>query len=559
VAAGAVQPASILTTRISPDSTGQPPVVAAYLAADAAALGFFAGTPFDTADRLASAQRAAEFSRQRSAVADVLADQNADWGAPGESMREAVSEGIEALREPGSVAVVTGQQPGLFGGPLFTILKALTAAKLAERLQEESGRRTVPVFWIADEDHDFAEVHEATVVVDGRVLRLAYEDGRPAGENRGAVGRLTLGRGIEQTLGDLETAGLPGLFASDLVAAMREAWRPGARWRDAFARTLRVLLPECPLVLVSSDDIRIKRVAAGLLAAEADDWAATHAAHVDGTRRLEAAGFHVQVEPRPLHLFRLVEGSRMALDPADASDAGAGVLVRATGERITSAAFSADVRAAPESYSPDVVLRPVMQDTLLPTACYVAGPGEIAYFAQMAGVYRRFGVPMPLIVPRATMTLVEPAIRRALAMLGIDVPGIMHGRERRSTLEREAPEVAGALADVEVSVREAFSRAEAAVVGLDASLDRAAEAARARSLKSLSRLTLKAERVARRRRSDEQARLARVSAALRPNGKLQERAQSALGFYARYGPSLGGLIAQAIDLDERGHIVVDLP
>jgi uncharacterized protein YllA (UPF0747 family) len=167
----------------------------------------------------------------------------------------------------------------------------------------------------------------------------------------------------------------------------------------------------------------------------------------------------------------------------------------------------------------------------------VAGPGEIAYFAQMAGVYRRFGVPMPLIVPRATMTLVEPAIRRALAMLGFDVPGIMHGRERRSTLEREAPEVAGALADV----------------------DRAAEAARARSLKSLSRLTLKAERVARRRRSDEQARLARVSAALRPNGKLQERAQSALGFYARYGPSLGRLIAQTIDLDERGHIVVDLP
>jgi uncharacterized protein YllA (UPF0747 family) len=200
-----------------------------------------------------------------------------------------------------------------------------------------------------------------------------------------------------------------------------------------------------------------------------------------------------------------------------------------------------------------------VQDTLLPTASYVAGPGELAYFAQMAGVYERFGTPMPLIAPRATMTLVEPSIRRALDALGIDVEDVVRGVSLGVVLEREAPAVDRALTEAEAAVDDSLARAAEAVRSLDGSLERAAGAAAARARKALSTLRLKTERVARRRRADEEARMRRVEAALRPAGKLQERALSALGVYARYGPQLSPLLDQAIDLDAREHIVVDLP
>jgi bacillithiol biosynthesis cysteine-adding enzyme BshC len=312
-------------------------------------------------------------------------------------------------------------------------------------------------------------------------------------------------------------------------------------------------------VLFSSDDPRVKRMASAVLVAEARDWASTHAAHSAATRDLEAAGFGGQVEPRPVHLFRFDGDRRMALDPADANNPAAGVTVRSTHEHVSNEELVALASESPELLSPDVVTRPVVQDALLPTACYVAGPGELAYFGQMAGVYERFGVPMPLIAPRATMTLVEPSIRRALGALEVSVEEILRGDAIRDALESEAPGLKGVLADAETEIVAALASTETTLEALDPSLLKAAGAARARTLKALATLRLKAERVARRRQSDVASKRARVEAALRPAGKIQERALCALGFYARYGPQLAGLIQEAIDLDSRGHLIVDLP
>jgi uncharacterized protein YllA (UPF0747 family) len=192
----------------------------------------------------------------------------------------------------------------------------------------------------------------------------------------------------------------------------------------------------------------------------------------------------------------------------------------------------------------------------------VAGPGETAYFAQLRGVYDRFEVPMPLVAPRAAMTLVEPAIRRVLDRLGLDVADLRSDPTAlltRIALARDAPALEAALAGAEREVERALASASDAVTELDASLAAAAAAALARTRRALSNLRRKAERVARRRHEDDAARIARARAALFPDGAFQERELSALGFYARYGPDLGRLVEGSIDLDERGHAIVDLP
>jgi bacillithiol biosynthesis cysteine-adding enzyme BshC len=531
-------------------------------AGDPAALRFFPGDPRSQADRVAIARAVLDRPRDREGLADVLDEQNATWAAPEPAAEAGVRAGIDALRRSDSVAVVTGQQLGLFGGPLYTVHKALSAVRYAARLSEESGRPAVPVFWLADEDHDFAEVRWASFAGGQQAVRVVYDDGAPADANRGAVGRIIVGESIERTLDDVGAALPAGPFSEHLLDAMRAAWRPGARWRDAFARTLRVLLPDAPLVFVSADDPRLKRIAAPLLAEEASGWMLTHEAHSTRSSEVEAAGFEVQVPPRPVHIFLMTEGARLALDPAGPEDAAGGVVARATGRAIPAAELAELAAGRPEDLSPDVVLRPLMQDYIFPTAAYVAGPGEAAYFAQLGTVYERFGVRMPIVAPRASMTLVEPAIRRALGALGLEVGDLADDPAAlltRIAVRSQAPGFESELSAAEAAAEAALSDAAAAASAVDPSLAAAGAAAMARTRRALDTLRTKAERVARRRAADDAARLERIRAALRPAGVPQERVHSALGLYARYGPALAGLIQASIDLDAAGHAVVDLP
>ncbi|HYE97104.1 MAG TPA: bacillithiol biosynthesis BshC, partial [Rubricoccaceae bacterium] len=282
--------------RIPHADLGASALFSAYADGDPRALAFYAHDPWDAGARAEAAHRAAAHPRDRATLADVLAEQQARWGAD-----EAARANAERLREPESAAVVTGQQLGLFGGPLYTLYKALTAVQLASRLAEETGRPVVPVFWLADEDHDFAEVHATAVLSEDGPVRVAYEDGHQASLNRGAVGRLVLGEGIVIVL-DAVAAALPrGRHTGALLDDLRTTWAPGARWRDAFARQLASWTAGTGLVLLSADDVRLKRLAAPLFHREVERWPDTHAVHADASARLVAEGFHAQVTPRPFH------------------------------------------------------------------------------------------------------------------------------------------------------------------------------------------------------------------------------------------------------------------
>ena len=341
------------------------------------------------------------------------------------------------------------------------------------------------------------------------------------------------------------------------MSLLRRVWAPGRLWRDAFADTILALTRGTGLVLVSPDDAEIKALARSLFTAEATDWRATHDALIHSTARLRDASFHAQIDPTPLNLFWLADGARLALDPAEK-----GVLARGTAQSVDLAEVA---HRQPETLSPNVVLRPVMQDMLFPTVAYVAGPGETAYFAQLKGVYERFGVPMPAIVPRLSVTLMPPGIRKVLDRYGLAVADLrdgIQGHWKRLALEAGDTDFEAAFASARQSADTELDTLSTLATEIDTSLEAAAEAARAALHRALARLETKTVRVQKRRHDDVRARLARAHATLWPRGSLQERAANPFAFAVTLGLDGFRQIADALDAREDvetdQHWVVDV-
>ena len=298
------------------------------------------------------------------------------------------------MADPEAVAIVTGQQAGLFGGPLFTIVKALTAIKLAAPDCPGAPGSAVAVFWIDAEDHDWDEVRSCTVFDEALALRAVslpaglQSDGTP-------VSAVRLDAGAVDTIGELERVLPPTEFRQSLLAGLREAYTPGAGMAEAFGRWLERVLGDRGLVVFDASDPAAKPLAAKLFAREVAtawrDGAPRRSCRCRSRRR----GYHaqVQVQDDSVALFHL-DGGRRA--------------IRRQGPHFLSATASCQPGRSRSTWSrrqprsvPNVLLRPIVQDTLFPTICYVSGPNELAYLGQLRGVYEHFGVPMPLMYPRA--------------------------------------------------------------------------------------------------------------------------------------------------------------
>ncbi|OZC01771.1 bacillithiol biosynthesis cysteine-adding enzyme BshC [Rubricoccus marinus] len=507
-----------------------------------------------------AADAAAAFPRQRDALADALLAQADARGADG-----AAQTNIERLRDPRTVAVLTGQQLGLFGGPLYTVWKALGAVVTARRVARETGRPVVPVFWLAGEDHDLDEVRSTAVSSGETVRRVRYGTADP--NNREPVGRKRLeAEPLAEALAQMERALPEGPYRNEVLDLLREAWTPGRLWRDAFWDTLQALTRGTGLVFVSPDDPAIKALAADLFAREAEDPQATLDALQSASDALVEAGYHAQIQPGPLNLFWLRGDERLALDPDASGDpntgAASGAIGRGTAHRISDLAVFA--RETPEALSPNVVLRPVLQDVLFPTVAYIAGPGETAYFAQLKGVYERFGVPMPAIVPRLSVSLVEPGVRKVLDRYGLDLPDLKGGIDAHWKRLAQEAQTAGAHAASGADLPAQFAAAREAAdaelarltdlaADLNPSLRAAGEAAQARVHKALARLETKTVRVQKRQHDDIRKRLARAHAALWPGGSLQERAANPFAFAVRLGLDGFAQIADALDAQHDLH------
>ena len=494
---------------------------------------YFAGDWSRSEERARAVERAAAFDRDRDTLADALLGQHAAWGDG-----EAARAGIEALREPDTAAVVTGQQVGLFTGPIYTILKALSAIQLADRLAEETGRRIVPVFWLGGEDHDVDEISRVVALRKNLPVELrlqADEAGSP-----GPAGRIRPGNGIMGGIMDRLEELLPDTdFKGDVLHMVREAYGAGATLSEGFARMLRALFPG--LVIINPDDASLKRLAAPLFAREIEE-AETAAALVRRVSDELGRTYHEQVFVRPANLFLLKEEGRIPLD-LDGED----FVARGTGQRMTRAEALDLLRRSPESFSPNVVLRPLMQDLLLPTALYVGGPGEIAYFAQCHPLYEWAGLPMPLIYPRAGATFLEPHVAKVLDTYGLVVGDFAGDTDRlfhRVVVDSMQGNLDEAFDEAARRLGEAVDHVRAPLREVDGTLAKAADAAQKALADELARLQAKGVRAEKKKQDMVRTRLEKAQGNLYPNGVLQERELSVLHFLNKYGMGVHGYAAR---------------
>ncbi len=482
----------------------------------------------------------------RGSLADTLLAQQKRWVCC-----EAQRQNVEALRESGTLAVVTGQQLGVFCGPVYTLYKAQTAIKLARRLEENLGCRVVPVFWLEGADHDLVEVSSARIVSRDAVTAVEYR-GHVLGErgNLGAVGVLRFTADIERVcqemLGSLPPSDFRDMIQRDFVAP----YRKGATFVDAFALCLSRLFGSQGLVLMDPEEQSLKQLAAPLFLKELSEYDASHSRIRSASEALQAE-FHAQVRPRATNLFRTDEsGGRQAILPH-----GAGFILRDSGRRME----KDELMQHPEKLSPNVALRPVVQDMLLPTVAYVAGPGEVSYFAQLRGLYEWAGVPMPIVYPRASVTVIGSRMQKALDKLDLAVEDFGGDTEQlfAQIVDRKSG-IREMFADASTPAIEAVNSLLPHVIAVDPTLQGTVAATRTHILKEFDRLKRRVLKAEKRKRDALRSTLVRAKAQLFPNGALQERALSSVYFFSRYGPAFQETLTRALSLDSSKHQVISI-
>ena len=448
----------------------------------------------------------------------------------------------ERLRQEGAVAVVTGQQAGLAGGPLYTLYKAESAvAEAVARESAEPESVVVPVFWIEGDDHDFDEVRGVGLLdPSGEYHRIMYGE---ADERRISIARRPVDPdAFERFLDELFAALGTTDFSEKTRQGLRDAYlgplADGAEGPitlvDGFARYLYDLLGETtPLVLLSSNNRRLKGLATERFIATALDVEQHHDAVVAQTEALRVAGEVTPITPRAGHLFLQHDQERTPLDVE-----GEGYRLRGTDRTMTRQEVATIAQERPEDLSPNVMLRPIVQDTILPTILYVGGPTEVAYLRQLALLYEAHGVVMPQVVRRASKLIVEPKVERALAKSGqslevllpddFDAAVLLVDEEQEGLID-----AAAGLSRTELAA--IFARLADLASTIDPSLTKAAGAAGARATKELESTIGRLKGSLKRQRQTDIDRLESAHALLKPRGNPQERQLAAPYYRNRFG------------------------
>jgi bacillithiol biosynthesis cysteine-adding enzyme BshC len=506
--------------------------------------GYFAHPPTESGI-LAAAREVRLDLETRSTVVGVLREQNARFAADSRLPPE-TARNLDRL-EAGSVAIVTGQQVGLFCGPAYSIYKAVTALRWADSITQR-GTDAVPIFWLATEDHDLAEVnHSDWNTREG----LAHFEMPARSQDAGhRVGEVLLGDAVEPLVAKAAAA-LEGSFGEEFAAALRESYAPGETYGSAFGKLMSRIFAGRGIIFIDPLDPRLHRLSVGVYRRALDESQSLRDQLLARSKELENGGFHAQVKVtrESTLLFYNVEGSRQPLRQRN----GKFTAGKAT---FTVDELRAVIEMSPEAFTANVLLRPVIQDTLLPTAAYIGGPAEIAYMAQTQIAYKALLGRMPAIVPRAAFTVVDPLIARILAKFDLSVRDVFRGRQVvRKKMERKfLPRSLASRFDAdEKALRRLLAKYGKPLAVLDSTLVGSLESAEQKILHQFLKLKEKAGRAENLRTGVLDHKESLILSALYPHKDLQERTLCALPWLAQYGPEFLDTLARNIDLAAPQH------
>jgi bacillithiol biosynthesis cysteine-adding enzyme BshC len=537
-------------TKTPPDSLDFPSLFTDYLNQNKKILEFFNFNPFNK-DHAPSILEQLKFKGSRSETVRLLIDYNSRFNPP-----EKVLSNIHSLENENTYAVVTGQQPMIFGGTLFTIYKTLTAIIYCKLYSSHTGHTFVPVFWLGDEDHDYDEVAELHVhsqsgledfkweTHQNRQLRTAdilikeeFED---------------LKKGIKEALGNTD-------FSDGLWELIEKSYSRDNSAGFAFGKLMMQLFGKHGLILAGSNNRDIKNSTKSVLQTSVERQDEIFQSLTLTSGNLESSGYHSQVKVQQSNLFRIAEdGTRFKLYYSDGkwSDESGNF------ENISPDQLISMIGKHPENFSPNVFLRPLMQDRLLPTVAYVGGPGEISYYAQMKEIYGLFDQTMPVILPRFSCTLIETSVKRALESLPFkwtEYNRRIEDLESDFVDHSDKPDIESIIGSWKKEVEELTEKMKPLVGEVDPTLENSAGKASAAFFNELDKLKGKMYRSVKQQEKVQVNRIAKVQEALFPNGNLQEREIAFIYFMNKYGSNIWDELYEALSgFSPDTHYVIEL-
>ena len=512
-----------------------------YVAGDDALAGFFPGHPFDPE----AYRRKADEVRRRFDDDALRA-----MAAAVRTSSAAAAAKLERIASGDGFFVTTGQQPGLFGGPLYTVHKALTAIALARHLEGLLEAPVLALFWVASDDHDWAEANHAHLLDTANEVHRIELTGDP--DSRRSMGRRPLEGGAETALDQLTQILPPSDFTPPLLERLRAAYSSGTV-ASAFAGTLDGVLQGLEIGYVDAQDPVVRERGAAVLRRDLETREASESALRRQTERLEGAGYPVQV---PV----LESGSNVFYEDEEHGRErlfreGGGWVLRASRESWTEAELWERFESSPDRFSANVVLRPVVESAVFPTLAYVGGPGEVSYLTQTGCLFEHHGVGMPVVFPRLGVTLVESKVEKVLEKFGLEVESFSRPTHELigDVVREDVPEaVESAVGRVRGAIGESYQALFEAARDVDPTLKGPIFNARNEAFQSVSEVEKKIRQHVKLKKETELEQVAKAATNLYPQGKPQERVLNVHQYLARYGPELVPAILDRMEIRLEG-------
>lgn len=462
---------------------------------------------------------------------------------------------IELIDNPKTIAVVTGQQLGIFGGPLYTIYKIITAIRLSNQMNERyDDYKFIPVFWLEGDDHDFNEVRAINIFdTENQVVTIGYKEEIDDDDAKQSVGNLILDESINDSLNQLESLLRESDFKSGLFSKLKSIYKPGKSFKESFKELLIWLFDELGLIVFDPQDAEVKNILKPIFKKEVTDFVIHTQKLIQTSAELEEL-YHAQVKVKPVNLFYHTDDGRYSIEPVEEI-----YKLKRKRKQFTREEISNEIEIAPQRFSPNVLLRPICQDYLLPTGFYIAGPSEISYFAQVMPLYDFYEIVAPIVYPRSSVTVLEKNVNAALDKYDITLNDVFLGltelKEKvisglsENNIERTFEEV---LNDVELI----FDKIKENLFAVDKTLVDSSERYKEKIISIFNELKSKSVKAQETKYETTVRQLTRISNLLYPLENLQEREINFTYFYNKYGREFISKIYDDISVSEFEHQII---
>lgn len=464
---------------------------------------------------------------------------------------------IEALKSPKTIAVITGQQLGLFGGPLYTIYKSFTAIKLASYLKDKyEGYHFVPVFWLEGDDHDFEEVRSINLVNNlNQIFNVKYEDGELDEINRGNIGNLKFNQNIEQLFQLLTTELRETEYKNSLIELLKSIYQPGRTFLECFRELMIKIFDEFGLIVFNPTAPKIKQLLSPIFTKEVTSYKNHTGILVERSAELEEL-YHAQVKVKAINLFYLDDNERLLVEPVENDYRLKGKRKRFSHDELISL-----ISTTPEKFSPNVLLRPICQDYLFPTGFYVGGPSEISYFAQVTPLYDLYGLTEPIIYPRSAATILEKGVQTILDKYKLNFPDIFLTEDQLFTkviMTDSGSDLNSVFNEAILNIKNSLEPVNEKLISIDKTLSEIANKSKERIEQSIEFLKSKAIEAEKRKHEATTRQLGKVRNVLYPNNELQERELNFIYFANKYGMDIFKWIYSELVINKFEHQILEL-